>query len=255
MDVVRKEESLLASLSELRAIEHQRLADERAATLAAMQAKRDQREATARAARDAEAAQLAAERAAQLAAAQAHAAAERQARLQVEAVEAAERARHQAALDERRLGEEIALRREVAQRQRPRWMIAVTSVAVVAALGLTGFAVERQHASSMARQARERAALAQARAEQAAREAEASLDQLARDLRELQGKSDAAMQRMALAQSDADRRAAQDSLREAQRRQAELKAQQRQRDEDRKRKERVDGVRISQDCLNNVICK
>jgi hypothetical protein len=255
METVRKEESLLASLSELRAIEHQRLADERAAALADMQARRDRQEAAARTAREAEGARLAAERAARLAAEQAHAAAEQQARLQIEAVEVAERARHQAALDERRLHEELALRREVALRQRPRWMVAVTAIAVIAAVGLGGFAVERQRASTVARAARERAREDQARAERAVLEAQAALDQLIHDLADLDRKVGAAMQRVIIAQSDADRRAAQDGLRQLQRRQAELAAQQHQREEDRKHRERTMGVVIAPDCLNNAICK
>jgi hypothetical protein len=254
MDVVRQEGSLLASLSELRAIEHQRLADERAAALADMQARRDRQDAAARTAREAEAARLAAERAARLAAEQAHAASEQQARLQIEAVEVAERARHQAALDERRLHEELTLRREVALRQRPRWMIAVTTIAVIAAIGLGGFAVERHRASTVARVARERALEAKALADQAVYEAQTALDQLANDLADLDRKVDAAMKRVLIAQSEADRRAAQDGLRQLQRRQAELAAQRHQQDEDRKRRERITGVKISQDCLNNAIC-
>lgn len=255
MDTVRQEGSLLASLSELRAIEHQRLADERAAALADMQARRDRQDAAARTAREAEAARLAAERAARLAAEQAHAAAEQQARLQIEAVEVAERVRHQAALDEQRLHEELTLRREVALRQRPRWMIAVTTIAVIAAIGLGGFAIERHRAGAVAQEARARAQEDQVRAERAMLEAKAALDQLTLDLADLDRKVAAAMLRVADAQSDADRRAAQDGLRQLQRRQADLTAQQHRREEERKQRERANGVKISQDCLNNAICK
>lgn len=253
--MVRQEGSLLASLSELRAIEHQRLADERAAALADMQARRDRQEAAARTAREAEAAKLAAERTARLAAEQAHAAAELEARLQLEAVEVAERARHMAALDERRFHEELALRREVALRQRPRWMVAVTVIAVLAAIGLGGFAVERARASAVARAARERANADQLQAERTLLETQASLDKLTQDLADLDHKVDQAIERVRIAQSDADRRAAQDGLRKLQIRQAELAAQQHQQEEARKHRERTVGVKISEDCLHNAICK
>src|SRR6185436_16701817 len=103
MDARRTEGSLLASLCELRAIEHQRVADERAAVEAAAQARRHEQETRERLARDAETARLAAERDAQLAIEQARADAEREARLRLEAAHAAETARQQIALDHQRL--------------------------------------------------------------------------------------------------------------------------------------------------------
>src|ERR1041384_2324013 len=124
---VRSEGSLVASLGELRAIEDQRIADERAGGRGrgGRQPRREVEAARLAAVREAEAARLAAVREAELAAERERAAAEREVRLRIEAEEAAARARHQIALDQQRLVEEIALRREVARRQRPRWMIAV----------------------------------------------------------------------------------------------------------------------------------
>jgi hypothetical protein len=255
IDVVRKEESLLVSLNELRAIEHQRLADEHAAVEAAWQAKRQDRAAAERAAREAEAARIAAARDAVVAAEQARAEAEHRDRLQLEAVEAAERARHQVMLDDRRAHEELALRREVALRQRPRWMMALTGCAVAAAIGLGWFAVERQRESVAATQARAHALEAKAHAEQAMRDAQTALDKLELELQDLDGKVRAAVQRVIIAQSSVDRQAALDKLHQLQQQEAEIKEGQRRRDEQRKKKLRDGGVQIPQDCLNNAICR
>ncbi len=255
MTGTRTEGSLLTSLNELRAIEQQRLAEERAAIEAALQAKRDARDAAEQAAREVAEARIAAEHHALLAAEAARAEAERQARMHIEATEAAERARHQAALEERRFGEEMALRREVAMRQRPRWMIVVTSGAVACALGLGGFALERQHESTLARVAHDHALQAKAEADAAARDAQEALDKLNRELGDLETKVAEAIERVRIAQTEAARQAALVNLRQLQRHEAEIKEQQRQREEDRKRKERAAGVVIAPECLHNAICK
>jgi Skp family chaperone for outer membrane proteins len=255
MDSVRTEGSLLTSLNELRAIEHQRLADERAAIEAAIQAKRDERARAERIAQEAEAERIAAERDAQRAAEQARAEAERQARMAIEAAEAAERARHMVALEARRRDEEMALRREVARRQRPRWMMGLTGFAVTAAIGLAWFALERQTESRRAVAAQQRAVEAKANAEAEAQRAQQELDKLARELQELDSKVSNAVERVRIAQNEADRRAAQDSLRQLQLRQTELEEQQRRRDEERRRQERLGGIHVSSDCLNNAVCK
>jgi hypothetical protein len=255
MDAGRPEGSLLASLNELRAIEHQRMAEERAAIEAALDAKRRDREAAARTAREAAAARIAAERDAQLAAETARAEAERQARLHIEAAEAAERARHLVALEERRLDEEMALRREVAKRQRPRWMIALTALAVAAAVGLGWFAVVRQRESAAAEQARQRAQAASIEAEQEARDAQAAVDKLASDLAALDAKVAATMERLRKAQTAAELKAAADALAEERREQAAIREQQRRREEERKKQERKKPVEIKPDCLTSAICR
>jgi hypothetical protein len=255
MESVRTEGSLLASLNELRAIEHQRLAEERAAIEAALQARRDERARAERIAREAEAARTAAEHDARLAAETARARAERQACMQIEAAEAAERARQLVALQAQRFHEEMALRREVARRQRPRWMMVLTGFATVAAIGLGGFAIERQQASALARQAHQRAIEAKAQAGAGAHKAQEDLDKLERELRDLEGKVGDVIERVRLAQNDADRRGAQEKLRRLQHQQAELQEQRRRREEERKHQERIGGVKISSDCLHNAVCK
>jgi uncharacterized protein (UPF0335 family) len=251
---VRSEESLLTSLSELRAIEAQRIADERAACDAAERARREARQAEEQRARDAEAARLAAARDAELAAEHARAAAEREARLRIEAAEAAERARHQVALDQQRLVEELALRREVARRQRPRWMIALTATAVTAAIALGAVALHSRRASADAQQ-RSAATLERCdRAEQQSRALAAELEQLSRDLAGLGRDIAAAIDAARIAQGDADRRAAQERLLRGRRRQREIEDQRLQRARELERQERIRGVKLD-DCLHDAVCR
>ncbi|MEJ7602091.1 MAG: hypothetical protein WKG01_29610 [Kofleriaceae bacterium] len=131
MQVVRFEGSLLSSLSELKAIEEQRIAEERTARAREIAERAASAEAAAQQQRDDVAAELAAERDATLAAARERYEAEREARIRVELAEAAERTRHQAQLLAQRQAEELALAREQVAKQRPTWMIAVTAVALV----------------------------------------------------------------------------------------------------------------------------
>jgi hypothetical protein len=255
MEVARTEGSLVASLIELRAIEDQRLEDERAAIETAAAARRTEREARERAARDAEAARLAAERAAQVAADQARRDAEREARLRIETAEAAERARALVALEHERSMAELAVRREVALRQRPRWMIAVTALACSAALAAGWLARDRAQSAATAAAARDRAVVDRDRADQHAREAIADRDDLARQLAALGADVQAAIARGKATQDEIDRRASTDRLLRLQRRQAELAEQARLRDEERKRGDRLRPVVIPAGCLSAAICK
>jgi hypothetical protein len=251
---VRSEGSLLTSLSELRAIADQRIADEHAAREAAVQSRRCEREAAEQRARDAEAARLAAEREAANAAEQARAAAERETRLRIEAAEAAERARHQVALDHQRLVEELALRREVARRQRPRWMIAVTATAVTAAVGLGALALDSRRDAAAA-QDRSAAAIERCdRAEDQSLAAAGDLERLSRDLAALERDTAAAIAAVKAAQTDADRRAANDQLLRGQRRQRELDNRRRELVRKREVQQRRDGVDVTK-CLHDAVCR
>lgn len=245
----------MVSLRELRAIEHQRLADEHAAVEAALEAKRRDRESAARVAREVAEARIAAERSAQLASEAARGEAEREARLRIEAMEAAERARHLIALEARRLDEELALRREVARRQRPRWMIALTGLAVAAAVGLGWFAAMRQRESAAAERARAAAEAAQVEARKDARDAEIEMEQLARELAALDARVAATIKRVIEAQTRAELQAASDALLEERRQQAAIRERQRRREEERRKQEREAPVTISPDCLNNAVCR
>src|SRR5262245_40732498 len=139
---MRIESSILTSLSELREIEQQRIADEHAAIERERAAEREARRAAEQARSDAEAARIGAGRDERLRIEQARVDAEREARLRVEASDAAERTRYQAALEQRRLEEEMQLRRAEILQKRPRWMVAVTALAVVAAVGLGWLAIK-----------------------------------------------------------------------------------------------------------------
>ena len=175
---MRIETSIITSLSELREIEKQRIADEKAAAerernaaieaqRAAEQAKLDEVEARKRAER---------EEIIKIQFAQAEA--EKQARLRVQAEEAAERARLQAQLEEQRMREELELRREEVAKKRPTWMVAVTAMAFVAACGLTWFAVERSREKDRAEAKGRVALLARNQAEAEKAEMAKKLDEL-----------------------------------------------------------------------------
>lgn len=255
MQQVRFEGSLLASLHELKAIEEQRLADERAAVARAEllrqqeladaeRRRRDDAEARARAAHEAE---LALERA--------RVEAEREARLRVEAAEAAERARHQAALDQARLAEEVALRREEVARKRPTWMVAVTVLALAAAGALTYVAVDSRHGATVAdnrRQvAEQRAAAAQAEAERA----RVVLEGIERQNQTLDGQIRDAIARVASLQDRAELEAANARLRELRRQKADAAKRAAEARREAERKKRLAGQTVSEECQHNAVCR
>lgn len=171
---------MLASLSELRAIEEQRVIDEREAERAIARANLAAREAEARARDEAVAAQRRAEHEAALALEAARFATAREARLQAEAAEAAERTRQHAILAESRLAQEMELRRAEVAKRRPTWMLVVTAAATLAAFVLIYIAIDRTRASEHAKE-RERIAVAQKR------EMKLQLEDMASSLANLEG--------------------------------------------------------------------
>ncbi|CAN5456258.1 hypothetical protein BH11MYX1_BH11MYX1_34140 [soil metagenome] len=202
---MRPETSIVTSLDELRSLHLQRLENERARDareqLATVEATRT-REAAARASADVKVRE---ERAALLALETARAAAEREARLRIEVGEAAERARHQGELDAERQRHELEIRREEARRRRPRWMIAVTALAVCGGLALAYVAVG---AARDANAAHERTIAAEQRAREAkesARQSEAQLAAMSTDLEGVYTKLEAAKRALQVA-TDADAR-------------------------------------------------
>lgn len=167
---MRIETSIITSLSELREIEKQRIADEKAAAERERNAAIEAKRAAEQAKLDEEEARKRAEREEIIKIQLAQAEAERQVRLRVQAEEAAERARLHAQLEEQRMREELELRRVEVAKKRPTWMIAVTAMAFAAACGLTWFAVERSREKTAADERRNHALLEakQAQEEQAA---------------------------------------------------------------------------------------
>ncbi len=137
----KRENSVLFSLRELRQIEENRVSEEEQAVRSAEQARIAAAQAEERRIRDEADAKARAERDEQLRIEQAREGAEREARMRVEAGEAAERQRSQAALEQQRLNQEMDLRRAHVAKTRPTWMLAVTGIAVIGAIGLIFFAV------------------------------------------------------------------------------------------------------------------
>src|SRR3569623_1115411 len=85
---------------------------------------------------------------------EARVAAEREARLRVEAHEASERARLAAHLEQERMAQEMELRRADIAQRRPRWMIAVTVLALAGGVGFAALAVDRMPEADAAEQAK-----------------------------------------------------------------------------------------------------
>lgn len=250
-----RDSSVVASLAELRAIEMQRITDERMARERAEQERRQAAEvAEHQRARDAEA-RVRAEHEAALALEHARLAAEREARLRVESVEAAERARQLVIVEQARVAQELEIKRAVAAKTRPTWMIAVTALATVVAGVFVWFAIQSRAATE---QAYEDAQDAAALAEQAKREMEeartaiAALDAKSRSLDAQIG---AALERHAKEKDEAkkeQKRRELIALREAQAAAAAEAARLRR---EKLRKERLEGHKMSDECANQAVCR
>jgi len=255
MQAPRFEGSLLASLSELKAIEQQRVADERAQVLRAEAIRIQDLADTERRGREAEEARVRADHDAKLAVERMRLEGEREARLRVEAAELAERARQRMALEEARSAQELELRRAEVAKQRPTWMLAVTGCAVVLAGVLVWFTLGAKGASDEAEQAR---IAADRRAEIAKRQADDSrlaLEGVERDVKDLDGKVAAAIKRLELAKDKAAIDAANRDLKKL----AEDRAAAARRVEaariEAARRLREEGHHMSGDCLNNSLCR
>jgi colicin import membrane protein len=240
---MRIESSIITSLSELRAIEQQRIADERAAIERTRAADIEARRAAEQAKLDAQERRVREEREAQVRIEIARAEAERDARVRVEAAEAAERNRLAAQLEERRLVEEMELRRAEVAKKRPTWMIGVTIIAALAAIGLTWFAIQRSQQMAAADEARERAIREKEAATVNLREAQQRLAALQADVDRIDADISRLTKQLTEAQNADDRKkaavalaAADQAKRDAKRRIAEEEA----RKEWIKRHEKVD---------------
>jgi hypothetical protein len=245
----------MSSLAELRAIEEERIAQERAAVLAEAEAKRRAiEEAEAKRVAD-EAARVAAEREAAIALERAREAAEREARMKVEAAEATERARLVAALEHERLAGELELRRAEVAKKRPTWMVAVTAAAVLATGGFAWFAIDQMKASEAAVAGKVAADKARDNAHRKVEEAEQELRIAQNELVALGGRMDKAVVDLDIAKTAEQRRAAEANLRELRRQQAD--AEKRRQDAIKAREDQIrkDGLRIKQECLDGVIGK
>jgi hypothetical protein len=215
---MRIESSIVTSLSELRTIEQQRLVEERASLERQRQHEAEARRAAEQARREAEEARQRAEREELVRLEIARAEAEREARLRVESAEAAERARLQIALDQQRMTEEMELRRVEVAKKRPTWMVAVTAVACLAAVGLTWFAIDRSSRMAEAERRRNEAIALAMQADVEKHEAAKKVARLEQSLADFEAQVDQAEKDVAAAQNDADRKRAADALAEAKQR-------------------------------------
>jgi colicin import membrane protein len=253
MQAARFEGSLLTSLSELKSIEQQRVAEERAAVRRIEELRVQELADTERRNREAAEAKQREVHEAALAIERARADAEREARLRVEAAEAAERARQLVALEQERQAQELALRKAEVAKKRPTWMLAVTGLALVMAAVLVVFTVKFLQASEEATQAQHEADARAKQAREEADQARIALEKVEQEVKELDGRVNVAMKRVAEATSKAELVEAAKALKKLN----EDKAAAARRVEDarraRERAIRLEGVKKV--CAGEAICK
>jgi hypothetical protein len=175
--------------------------------------------------------------------------------MRVESAEAAERQRQQAALEQSRLQQEMELRRAEVAKKRPTWMLAVTGIALVAAVGLVFFAVQRMRASDEAEVAKVKAEQIAIQATKDAKEAQEAVDRLQKDAEAMSKKVDTAVDALASAQSQADRDSAKAKLDQLRREKYEMDQRIAEAKAKAARAERLKGVKISKECLDNPLAK
>jgi hypothetical protein len=250
---MRIESSIITSLSELRAIEQQRIADERAAIERERTAEIEARRAAEQARIDAEQRRLREEREAIMRVEQARVDAEREARMRVEAADAAERARLQAAIEQQRMAEELELRRAEIAKKRPTWMLVVTGMALVATIALGWYAVERAGERDIADQARIAADNEKREAQRMAQQAREELDRLALEMDAQDARLVAAQKALIGAQTKADREAAAALIAAANRERAEIKRHQDEINFKLWKKKRGEKVIVTEECKANPL--
>ncbi len=237
----KRENSVLFSLRELRQIEENRVQEEEHAVRSAEEERRMAKEAQEKASRDAEDARIRSERDAQL---------------QIEtARETAERQRQQAALEQQRLQQEMELRRAEVAKKRPTWMLVVTGIALVAAVGLVFFAIQRMKESDASKEAEKAAQVERDVAVKAAAEAQDKVERLARDLEDLDKKLGSAVDGVVAAQTDADRSAAKGKLEALRKEKYEMEQRIAEAKAAAARAERKKGFKVSKECEANPLAK
>jgi hypothetical protein len=254
METVRAEGSLVASLAELKRIEQQRIADERAAMQRAVDERKAAQEEAERREREAAEAKAKAELAAKIAAEEAKAAAEREARMRVQAAEAAEYARAQAQLEQQRFAVEAELRREEVARKRPTWMLVVTAAAMVVAAVLAWAALRWKEQADQATRDSNAAIADKKVAQDRANRALSTLAEIESELAQYAVRVDEAVRQVAIAKSKADAEAAQAKLAMAQREQQKLKEKQRREKQELEDAIRRGGAQVDPACLKNPLC-
>ncbi len=251
----KRENSVLFSLRELRQIEESRVQEEENAVRSAEEARVRALQEEERRKRAEEDARIQAERDHQRSIEEARLGAEREARMRVEAAEASERARQQAALEQQRLQQEMELRRAEVAKKRPTWMLVVTGLAVVAAVVLIFIAIEKMRESSESADSEREAKIAAQKAIDDAKEAKTKLEQVEKGLDDLNDKVAKAVDSVVAAQNDADRASAKAHLIELQKEQYEMKQRVAAAKAAADKAERAKGVHISKECLENPLAK
>lgn len=251
----KRENSVLFSLRELRQIEESRVKEEEHAVRSAEEARAAAAQEAERRRREAEEARGRAEREELLRIETARENAEREARMRIESAEAMERQRNQAALEQQRLQHEMELRRAEVAKKRPTWMLVVTGLALVAAVALVIFAVQRQNQAEKDRAAK---VLAEQQAEQAmkeSREAQERVAQLDSEFRDLGDKLSGAQVALTAAKTEADRRAAQAKLDELNQQKLEMERRIQAARAAAEKAKRKGGIHLSKECLENPLAK
>jgi len=251
----KRENSVLFSLRELRQIEENRVQEEEHAVRSAEEARVAAKQAEERRIREAEEARIRQERDEQLAIETARANAEREARMRVEAHEAAERLKHQAALEQERLVQEMSIRREEARKKRPTWMLAVTGFALVATIIGVYIAIQR---TGDADEKTKEAAAADVRAtnaEKAAKEATEKVARLEGDLADLNKRMDGAVDALRLARDEDARARADAQLQKLRQEKVDMERRIYEAKQAAAKAERAKGLKISDECKNNPLAK
>jgi colicin import membrane protein len=251
----KRENSVLFSLRELRQIEENRVKEEEHAVRSAEEARAAAAQDAERRRRDAEESKLRAERDELLRIEQAREGAEREARMRVESAEAMERNRNQAALEQQRLEQEMAFRRAELAKKRPTWMLAVTGLALVAAIGLVFFAVQRKRESDAASAVAEKAEANAKAAEEVAKAAKERVDKLDSDMKAQNEQLESAQVAVKNAKSANDLRAAQDNLDRLRQQKFEMEQRIAAARAASAKAERAKGVHISKECMENPLAK
>jgi len=250
----RRGDSIVKSLSELRDIEKQRIADEIAALQREEAARTTAREAAERRVREEAEVRARAEREAQLAAEHARLTAEREERRRIDATAAAELARQQVALEAVRMDREHELRRAELARMRPTWMKVVMGLSLAAAGAMIVLALSSR---SLAAEASERSRVALLDRDAAREESRQAREGLAALRRELEANSQAIQ--TALTELGRAKTAIQLAEVEAKLRREHDKAQaledKRKRDEAAREKAIRDaGAVVPPECLHSTLC-
>ncbi|HEY1559022.1 MAG TPA: hypothetical protein VGF94_29575 [Kofleriaceae bacterium] len=149
----------------------------------------------------------------------------------------------------------MEIRRAEVAKKRPTWMLVVTGLAVLGIVVAGVVTVQKMNQSAVDTEARKKA---EAEADQAVKDAKAAQEQVSKaqkDLEDLQGRLDKAISDVASAQDAVALREAQARLSELNKEKAEMNTRLAAAKAAAEKAERVKGVHLSQECLNNPLAK